>query len=120
MEKSREGPAAVRSPVVIASLPQLAFSDLIDGVRVSESSMDFVPDSYLASLCSVVVYSDEFGVAIGGDLLADSVCSFRQRLSDPNDPVPGTSQGGDNVVHFFVSSRGVVGVVSTVDFGHRR
>ena len=100
LRKSYEGLAAVRSPVGVSSLPQLAFSDLIDRVRVYESLMGFVPDSYLASLRSFVVYSDEFGVAIGGDSLADSVRSFRQRLSDPHDPVPGTSQEEDSIARF--------------------
>ena len=54
----------MRSPVGVASLPQLAFSDLIDRVRVYKSSMGFVPDSYLASFHLFVVYSDEFSVAI--------------------------------------------------------
>ena len=90
--KSCEGPAAVRSPVGSSSLPQLAFSDLIDRVRVYESLMGFVPASYLDSLRSFVVYSDEFEVAIGGDSLTDSIRFFHQRLSDPLDPVPGMSQ----------------------------
>ena len=98
--KSREGPAAVRSPVGVSSLSKLAFSDLIDRVRVYEYTMDFVLDSYLDSLRSFVVYSYEFRMAIGGDSLEDSVRSFRQCLSDPHDPVPGTFQGGDNVIHF--------------------
>ena len=62
--------------------------------------MGYVPDSYLTSLHAFVIYSDKFGVGIGGDSLADSVRSFRQRLTDPNDPVPGMSQGWDSVVRF--------------------
>ena len=61
--KSRIGPAAMRS---VISLHKLAFSDLIDRVRVYESSMGVVLDSSLDSLCSFVVYSDEFGVVMGG------------------------------------------------------
>ena len=84
--KTPEGTAAVRLPVGISSLPKLAFSALIDRVRVCKSLMGFVPDS-------------EFSVAISGNSLADSVHSFRQHLSDPHDPVPCTSEGGDNVIH---------------------
>ena len=47
--KFHEGPAAVRSPVGVSSLNQLAFSDLVDRVRVYESSMSFAPDLYLDS-----------------------------------------------------------------------
>ena len=54
--KSLEGLAAVRSPVGVTSLPKLAFSDLIDRVRVYESSMGVVPDSFLDSLHSFVLY----------------------------------------------------------------
>ena len=97
---SREGPAAVRLPVGISSLPQLAFSDLIDRVRVYESLMGFVPNSYLASLRLVLMYSDEFNVAIGGDSRSDSVRSFLQRLLDLHDPVSCMPQGGNNVVRF--------------------
>ena len=97
---SREGLTTARSPAGISSLSQLAFADFVDRVRVYESSVGYIPDSYLTSLCSFVVYSDKFGVAISGNSLADCVRSFRQRLMDPNDPVPGTSQGGDSVVCF--------------------
>ena len=98
--KSYEGPAAVSSHVGVTSLPKLAFSVRIDRVRVYESSMGVVPDSFLDSLHLFVVYSDEFGVAIGGDLLADSVRSFHQHLSDLHDSIPGTSQGGDSIIRF--------------------
>ena len=49
----------------VTSLPRLSFVDVIDRVRVYESSMSYVPDSFLTSLRSVVVYLEEFDVAIG-------------------------------------------------------
>ena len=55
LAKSREGPTSMRFLVGVSSFPQLAFSDLIDRVRVYESSMGFVPDSYLDSLISFIV-----------------------------------------------------------------
>ena len=98
--KSCKGLATVSSLTGVTSLPRLTFAQVIDRVRVYESSVGYVPDSYLTSLHSFVVYSDEFDVAISGDLLVDSVRSFRQHLADPVDPVPGMSQGGDNIVQF--------------------
>ena len=95
LEKSREGPATESSLTGVASFTHLAFTEVVDRVRVYESSVGYAPDSYLT-----FVYSDKFCVAISGDSLVDSVCSFRQRLTDPNDPVPGTSQGGNSVVRF--------------------
>ena len=71
--KSREGPAALRPPVGVTSLPKLAFSNLID--RVYESSMGIVPDSFLDSLCSFVVYFNEFDVAIQRHSFLVSPCS---------------------------------------------
>ena len=81
--KSCEGPDTVSSPTGVTSLPHLTFAEVIDRVRVHESSMGYVPELYLASLRSFVVYSDKFDVAISGDSLADSVRSFRQCLADP-------------------------------------
>ena len=102
-----KGPATVSTPTGVTSLPCLTFVEVIDRVRVYESSMGYVPDSHLIS--SFVVYSDEFNVVICGELLPDYVRLFRQRLSDPVDPVLGKFQGGDSVVRFLychlVSSR---------------
>ena len=97
---SRKGPTTVSLLTGVTSLTRFLFVNVIDRVRVCESSMDYVPDSYLTSLRSFFVYSDEFNVAIGGDSLADSIRSYRQLLTDLVDPITGSSQGGDNVVQF--------------------
>ena len=80
--------------------------------------MGSVPDSFLDSLHSLVVYSDEFDVMISGDLVADSVRSFRQRLADPHDPILGHPLVGVGQCYsFLVLLRGIIGVVSSVSFG---
>ena len=47
--KSREGPATESSPTGVASFPYLAFTKVVDRVRVYESSVGYAPDSYLTS-----------------------------------------------------------------------
>ena len=101
------GPAAVDAPTGCSSLSCLSFEDLLVTVRVFLVIGGYVPDSFLDSLRSLVVFSTDHSFAASDDSLADSVSSFHARASDPVNPTPGSSRDGDNIVLF---SCNVVGV----------
>ena len=77
-------------------LPVLVCLLLISLLRLDffESSGGRVPDSFLDSLCTYVIYSFEYNFATGGVSLADSIISFRMRIADTVDPAPSLSWGG--------------------------
>ena len=57
-----------------------------------------MPDAFLALLCCKVMYSTEHSFAISGNLIADSVVSFRASTFDLVNPLPGSSKDGDSVI----------------------
>ena len=67
------------------------------------------PDSFLDSLRAVIVVSREFSFVIGGYSLADSLDTFRLRVGNSEDPIPGPSQGRDSMLGFL---RHLVGIAS--------
>ena len=77
------GPAAADAPTGGSSLPRLSFKDVLVTIRFFESSGGSVPDSFLESLHSVVIYLAEHSFAMGMASLADSITLFRLCLSYP-------------------------------------
>ena len=59
------GPATASAPLGDPSLPNMSFSELLTTVWFFETSGSGVPDSFLDSFHFFVVYSIEFGFAIG-------------------------------------------------------
>ena len=66
-----------------------------------------MPDAFLALLCCKVMYSTEHSFAISGDLIADSVVSFRASTFDLVNPLPGSSKDGDSVIPLICNIVGV-------------
>ena len=96
------GPPATDALSGATSLPLISFESLLTAVRVLESS-GRVPDSFLEALWGSVVFSVEHNFTIGGESLAESICSFRSRLCDPVSPLPGPSKGGNSIAQFLCS-----------------
>ena len=106
----------MRASLDATSLLRMLFAELMVTVQFFESSSGRVPDSFLNSLRAYVVVAPDFDLAIGGSSLVDSIRTYHLRLSDPVNPVPGLSQGGDSIVPFLyrlVASSGSSPLVSS-------
>ena len=111
------GPVAVSASSDATSLPRMSFANLMMTIQFFELSSGRVPDRFLDSLRSYVVAAPDFDLAIGGSSLADLIHRYGLRLSDPLDPIPAPSQGGDSIVQFLyhlVASSGSSPLVTSI------
>ena len=83
-------------------LPRVSFEELLVNFKVLEFSHGYVPDCFLTSLGGVVVYSSDLSLAMGRDLLADSILSYLACFFDPMSPTPCSSRDGDSIIPYFV------------------
>ena len=71
------------------SLPKMKFRDLEGTVRFFEKSGQGIPTSFLESLRSMIVVSEEFDFIIEGNSLADSLDPVRSRFCNSKGTISG-------------------------------
>ena len=66
---------AASSPTSDTSLPNMQFRDVEGTVCYFQLIGHYIPDYFVATLCSVVVASEEHNFMVSSDVLADSLVS---------------------------------------------